>query len=218
MRVLIPFFAIFVAATILLSCGHGPNDPEPKIEMVNAMAYFPVHDGDTWFYNSGNIIRKIDGDTTVNGAQCKRVFKGNETDQAWSLSAQRFEQHLFDGFLWFEPPLQIPLNMVKGTPFQFSSLGRISDAFTSDADSIRSYGALAFDGYISRTLNHVTLDSCFKLDYDYVSKIYLKDGSVVEDTSRYSEVWARGIGMIDDGDLFLDLAIINGIEIPKAPE
>ncbi len=217
MRILVPFLVIFSVVACIVGCSD-PVEPEKKVEMVDAAAYFPMHNGDTWYYNSGNIIRKIDGDTTVNAVLCKRVFKGADTDQAWSISSQSFAQHLFDGFLWFDPPLQIPLNMVKGTPFQFSSLGRISDAFTSDADSIRSFGTLSFDGYITRTLNRVTLDSCFKLDYNYISKVYLKNGTVAEDTSRYSEIWAKGIGMIDDGDLFLDLARINGVDIPKLPE
>ncbi len=217
MRILIPFLAILAVVAYIVGCSD-PVEPEKKVEMVDAAAYFPMHNGDTWFYNSGNIIRKVDGDTTVNGVLCKRVFKGVETDQAWTLDSQSFAQHLFDGFLWFDPPLQIPLNMVKGTPLQFSSLGRISDAFVSDADSIRSFGTLSFDGYITRTLNQVTLDSCFKLDYNYVSKVYLKNGTVAEDTTVYSEIWAKGIGMIDDGDLFLNLAIIDGIETPKLPE
>ena len=185
MRILVPFMAILVVVACVVGCSD-PVEPDDKVVMVDAAAYFPMHNGDTWYYNSGNLIRKVDGDTTVNGVLCKRILKGPETDQAWSINAQSFSQHLFDGFLWFDPPLQIPLNMVKGTPFQFSSLGLVSDAFISDADSIRSYGALAFDGYITRKVNNVDLDSCFKLDYDYISKVYLKNGSVVEDTSRYT--------------------------------
>lgn len=217
MRILIPFLTIFAAVAIFVGCSD-PVEPEVKVVMVNAASYFPMGNGDTWYYNSGNTIRKVDGDTTVNGVLCKRILKGPDTDQAWSINAQTFSQHLFDGFLWFDPPLQIPLNMTKGTPFQFSSLGLVSDAFTSDADSIRSYGALSFDGYITRKVNNVDLDSCFKLDYDYISKVYLKSGTVIEDTSRYSEIWAKGIGMVFDGDIALDLANINGVDTPKLPE
>ncbi len=214
MRNLISFCAIIVACAWLFGCDDGPVEPADKVKMVNAQAYFPMNNNDTWFYNNSSITRRIDGDTTVNGYLCKRLLKGPDTDQAWSLTAQRFAQHLFEGYLWFDPPLTIPLDMVKGTPVQFSALGRISDAFQSDADSIRSAGSLAFDGYVTRTVNQVDLDSCFKLDYAYIDKIYLKNGTVIEDTSSYSEIWARGIGLIDDGDLKLDRAIINGVEVP----
>jgi hypothetical protein len=219
LRIPVSFVAIFVVSAWLFGCGGGPVDPPPEVKIVNGEAYFPMHDGDVWNYTQytppfTQITRHVDGDTTVNGVLCKRILKGPDTDQAWSLTAQRFAQHLFEGYLWFDPPLNIPLDMVKGKPVQFSSLGRISDAFQSDADSIRTAGSLSFDGYITRTVNEVSLDSCLKFDYDYIDKVYLKNGTVIEDTSRYSEIWARGIGMIDDGDLILDMAIINGIQVP----
>jgi hypothetical protein len=214
LRTTILLLAVLALAIIGCSCSGG-TDPEPKVTIVNGPAYFPMSDNDTWYYNSSSIIRKIDGDTTVNGVVCKRVFKGNETDQAWSITAERFAQHLLEGFLWFDPPLQIPLNMVKGDPVQFSSLGLVAAGFVSDADSFRTFGKITFDGYATRTLNQVDLDSCLKLDYDYVTKVYFKNGSVLDDSTKYTEYWAKGIGLLDDGDLHLDRAIINGVELPK---
>lgn len=213
MRTLVPFAVILSVVAFFYGCSD-PVQPDDPVTIIDGPAYFPMHDGDTWYYNS-SIIRKVDGDTTVNGIQCKRVFLGTETDQAWTVDSQGFAQHLFEGYLWFDPPLRIPFNMKKGVPFNFSSLGRISDAFESDADSIRTAGSLHFDGYVSRVRNNVTLDSCLKFDYSYIDKIYKKNGTVIEDTSSYSEVWAKGIGMIEDGDWFLDLAVINGVELPK---
>jgi hypothetical protein len=214
LRTAILLLASLALATIGCSCSGG-TDPEPKVTIVDGPAYFPMSDNDIWYYNSSSIIRKVDGDTTVNGVVCKRVFKGSETDQAWSLTTERFAQHLLEGFLWFDPPLQIPLNMVKGDPVQFSSLGLVAAGFVSDADSFRTYGKITFDGYASRTLNQVDLDSCLKLDYDYVTKVYFKNGSVLDDSTKYTEYWAKGIGLLDDGDLHLDRAIINGVELPK---
>lgn len=213
MRTLVPFLVLFVIIAALVACSD-PVDPEDPVVIIDGPAYFPMHDGDTWHYNSSNFIRKVDGDTTVNGISCKRVFLGIETDQAWKVDSERFTQHLFEGYLWFDPPLEIPFNLEKGKPFSFSSLGRISEAFESDADSIRTAGTLLFDGYVTHVVSRVTLDSCLKLDYHYIDKIYLKNGTVVEDTSSYTEIWAKGIGMVDDGDWFLDMAIINGVEFP----
>ena len=47
---------------------------------------------------AGILFRKVDGDTYCKRRSLQAI--GPETDQAWSINAQSFSQHLFDGFLW----------------------------------------------------------------------------------------------------------------------
>ena len=43
------------------------------------------------------------------------------------------------------------------------------------------------------------------------------DGVDVTVPTQYSEYYARGIGLIDDGDLLLDQAKIDGVTVPSQP-
>ncbi len=200
----------------LTSCEDKPPKPPDKVRIVNGTDYFPMNDGDTWYYNSGNFVRKVDGDTVIDGQTCKRVLLATETDQAWSLTAERFAVHLLLGYMWVDPPLDIPLNLVKDEPHSFNSLGLITEGFVSDADSFRIFGTLTFAGYVTRTISQVDLDSCLQLDYISTTKIYFKNGNVIDDVAEYSEFYARGIGMIYDGTWGLDAALINGVQLPKS--
>ncbi len=201
---------------ILSGCNDKPPKPEEKVRIVNGTEYFPMNDGDTWYYNSGIFIRKVDGDTVIDGQTCKRVLLATETDQAWSLTSERFAVHLLDGYMWVDPPLDIPLDLVKDEPHNFSSLGLITEGFVSDADSFRIFGTLTFAGYVTRTIGQVDLDSCLQLDYSSITKIYFKNGDVIDDVADYTEFYARGIGMIYDGTWGLDAALINGVQLPKS--
>lgn len=203
-----------ILTILLLSCsGKGP-DPDPKVQIRAAAEYFPTHEGDTWYYEDFNFVRKIEGDTVINGYTCRRVLLGRETDQAWSITAERFAQHLFEGFLWFEPPLQIPFDLVKDEPYRFSALGRVGEAYESDLDSVRTGGTLTFAGYVSRRVAGKTVDSCIRLDYAYSDTLYFKDGSSEINLVAYSELYARGIGMVYDGSWVLDRAVIDGVTKP----
>lgn len=214
----LPLFS--TAGVALLWLAAGCNDksvpPTKPVQIVNGESYFPMHDGDIWYYNSGNFIYQVDGDTTIDGVVCKRVLKGGETDQAWTVNSQRFAVHLLEGFMWLEPPLDIPLNLVKSEPHQFSSRGLVAEGFVSDADSFRMSGTLTFGGYVKRTINLVELDSCIQLDYVSKTRIYFKNGTTLDDDAAYSEYYARGIGLIYNGDIGLDEAIINGVHLPTA--
>lgn len=210
---------LLLFGSILTGCGDDPVEPEDPPQIVNGEEYFPMADGDTWYYNSANVIRQVDGDTTINGSVCKKVLQGNFTHQAWSLTSERFAQHLLERTFVFDPPLEIPLDLVKGEPHEFNSLGIVDDSYNPEAiDSVRTIGTLTFDGYITRMVNQVDLDSCIKLDYDYTDYVYFSDGVSITVPTQYTEYYARGIGLIDDGDLGLDQAQINGEWVPQRPE
>jgi len=206
----------FIFPLLMTGCSDPPPKPPEKEKIVNGRSYFPMNDGDTWFYNSADVIRTVDGDTTINGYVCRKVLQGNKTAQAWSLTDERFAQHLLERSFSFDPPLEIPLDLEKGMPHEFNSLGIVDPSYNPDEiDSVRTIGTLAFDGYVTRTLNHVDLDSCIKIDYDYTDHVYFSDGVSITAPTQYSEYYARGIGLIDDGDIVLDQARINGVTLPK---
>jgi hypothetical protein len=219
------WLAGIVAALLIFlisSCGKGPDGPGDHPKIVGGERYFPMADGDTWFYNSAAVIREVDGDTTINGYVCKKVLQGTVTAQAWSITSERFAQHLLEETYIFDPPLEIPLDLEKGTPHEFNSLGINSAAIPGSqdpvqVDSVRTIGKLSFDGYVTKTINQVDLDSCIKLDYDYTDHVYYADGDSILFPNQYSEYYARNIGLIDDGDIVLDQARIDGVMVPQRP-
>jgi hypothetical protein len=215
---LVLIIIVSVFGCSLTGCGEGPVEEEPAQKIVGGERYFPMADGNIWYYNSANVIREVDGDTTINGVVCKKVLQGILTFQAWSLNEERFAQHLLERTFSFEPPLEIPLDLQKGAPHEFNSLGIVDPSYNpDDIDSVRTIGSLSFDGYVTRTVNQVDLDSCIKLDYDYTDQVYFGDGISENFETQYSEYYARGIGLISDGEIELDQALIDGVMVPQRP-
>lgn len=182
------------------------------------MRYFPVQQGNKWFYNNGEYVRFLDGDTTISGTLCHRLLQNGETDEAWTLTSDRFAQHLLAQFLWFDPPLQIPLNLEKDKAYQYSTLGRIAPGWEGSIDSARFEGTLTFTGYFQKEVADVMTDSCVGLHYNTKSTTYLHSGTSNTSTDSYDEYYARGIGLVllDDPLVprYLDSAIINGVKVP----
>jgi len=193
-------FALVVM--LFLSCSSdNPNGPEPQ---QFTAAYFPVADGYTWYYTSdefGSITRIVDGDTTINGRDCKRVLENGVTAEAWSLresgDSAGFYVHLLSYgsvFYEFEPPLPIPFGMEEGEVHNYESTvtkivsGNITEVFDIS-------GNLRFEGFI----NYMVPAGDFE---DVVQLYYVEDA--------YSEYYARGVGLLDNEDYVLDSAYIDG--------
>ncbi len=205
----------FLCLTLFCTCsnGNGP-DPNGTIKITNGMEYFPIQEGDFWSYNNGEIQRLISGDTIINGDTCVRVLQGGYTEEAWSLTEERFAQHLLLGStvnLWFEPPLPISLNLEKDKPHDINSTAR----FVGISQDIASFaGTITFKGYESVEVSDVMLDSCLKLHYEIVVTFF---DTQAADTSIYDEYYARGIGLVvspDEEPMYLDSAVINGVKLP----
>jgi hypothetical protein len=192
--------------------GNGPNDD--PITITNGRTFFPVADGNRWSYNNGAVIRQLDGDTVINGDTCARLFSGGVTEEAWTLTDERFAQHLLAQVIWFDPPLQIPFDLEKDKPYEFSSIGREVGDTTARG---RYYGTLTFKGYVSQTVMGNDYDSLLHLDY-HVTVFNFSDSS--ESVSDFEEYYARGIGLVLSPDpnpnfaLNLDSARINGFWQP----
>jgi hypothetical protein len=198
-------------------CSNKATNPQ-AVTIRDGMRYFPVQQGNKWFYNNGQYSRVLSGDTTIAGILCQRLLENGETEEAWTLTSARFAQHLLAGFLWFDPPLQIPLNLEKDKPYQTSALGRVAPGWESPIDSVRFKGTVTFTGYFQKEVADIATDSCIGLHYIIKSTIYNHSAATDTSTSIYDEYYARGIGLVlltDPNDTrYLDSAIINGTKVP----
>jgi hypothetical protein len=214
---------VFCSALLLIvlitawGCSNKATNPQ-AVTIKDGKRYFPVQQGNKWFYNNGQYSRVLSGDTTVAGILCQRLLENGETEEAWTLTSARFAQHLLSGFLWFDPPLQIPLNLEKDKPYQTSALGRVAPGWTSPIDSVRFEGTLTFIGYFQKDVADIVTDSCIGLHYIIKSTIYNHSAAIDTSTDVYDEYYARGIGLVlwtdPEEPRYLDSAIINGIKVP----
>lgn len=72
--------------------------------IVEPEKYFPIGQGDTWFYfspNSGNhTVRTVSGDTTIvsmnfnDSALCARVSHNGVTSEAWTVDSTGFRLYI----------------------------------------------------------------------------------------------------------------------------
>jgi hypothetical protein len=164
--------------------------------MTDGADYFPVADGDTWYYTDGGarkIVRVVSGDTTINGLSCKRILENDTTTEAWSVDSSGFYVHLLDRVLYFIPPLKIPFDLVLDEPYNYNSEVRWIDN-PGVFDSIS--GILKFKGYSTYTVPAGQFDSTIQM-------AYITDG--------YSEYYAKGVGLLDNEDYVLDSAYVGGV-------
>ncbi len=167
----------------------------------NGSEYFPMADGDIWYYNwidfNKIIKREVSGDTVINSITCIRVLENDTTAEAWTKDTYGFYVHLLGKAFWFDPPLAIPFNLEEGITYNFSS-----NMFTRiDGDIYTSVisGALDFEGYITKTVPAGQFNEVIMLFYQ------------PDDDSSYYEYYAPGVGLLDNGDYILDSAYIGGV-------
>ncbi len=175
-----------------------------QVVLANGPDYFPLADGDTWYYtnaSSDQIIREVSGDTVINGYQCKRILHNGQTAEAWSIitagdSAGFYFHMLTDVYHYqFDPPLVIPFDLAYDEPYNYSSTATWVQNDTLWTANIS--GTLKFKGY-------VTYDTPTGIHFDDVIKFfYIPDG--------YSEYYARGVGLVDNEDIVLDSAFVGGV-------
>ncbi|NIP41707.1 MAG: hypothetical protein GWO41_12530 [candidate division Zixibacteria bacterium] len=202
---------LLLALALLLACSSSSNGPENNPEFT--AAYFPVSDGDTWFYTnseSEKIERRIDGDTIINGFTCIRVIENGSTAEAWRLiedgDSAGFYVHMLSFVFgsdtikpYFEPPLRIPLNMQVGEEYNYNS--DLFYEFGGQMYSDSTKGKLVFEGFIDKTVPAGGFADVARIHYyDYVP----------DDTIQYLEYYAPDVGLLDNELYILDSAFING--------
>jgi len=191
-------FPALIAATMLFSscdCNDDPPNGKTKVKIENGTEFFPMADGDTWYFSSQSgpaVIRTVSGDTTITSRLCKRVLENGTTSEAWSITADSFFVHLIDGDLRPEPPLPIPLDLEEDDPFTYQT----TLYFPTYPGSADIDGTITFDGYVSRTVTAGTFTGVLDLHY-------LPDD--------YHEYYVRDLGLIDNGDYTLDSAYVGGV-------
>lgn len=191
-------------------CSDNGNNGNGTTSKGISQQYFPVQDGNFWSYNNNDIRRELSGDTTINGVTCARLLENGETAEAWTIDKDQFAQHMLDRFVWFDPPLAIPLDLEPEDVYDVRS-----EAFLiGDTVAIGSYtGTLTFEGYVSQEVNDYSYDSC-AVFYYRVDQLDYADSSVTR--LRFREYYARGVGMVlSPGYLYLDYAVIDGDTIPE---
>jgi len=165
--------------------------------ITSGSQYFPMADGDTWYYTDGsarNIIRTVSGDTVINGLRCQRVLENDTTAEAWSKDSTGFYVHLLDQILWFDPPLKIPFNLALEEPYDYASTAYWTENDTTYFVDIS--GTLKFKGYETYSVTAGVFDSCLHF-------LYLTEG--------YNEYYARSVGLLDNDDYVLDSAFVGGV-------
>ena len=167
----------------------------------NGTEYFPMAEGDIWYYtwtdSAKTIKREVSGDTVILGTTCTRVLENTATAEAWTKDANGFYVHLLAGTFWFDPPLAIPFDLEEGLTYDFSS-----NMFTKVAGQTYTSvisGGLDFTGYVSKTVPAGTFNDVIELYYQ------------PDDETNYYEYYARGVGLLDNGDYILDSAYIDGV-------
>jgi len=169
----------------------------------NGTEYFPMAEGDTWYYtwidSAKSIKREVSGDTTILSVSCKRILENDTTAEAWTKDASGFYVHLLAEDFWFDPPLAVPFDLEEGLPYNYLSnmFFRRNDSTFSGTTS----GSINFIGYITKTVQAGQFDDVIELYYDPDDP----------EESNYYEYYARGVGLLDNGDYILDSAYIGGV-------
>ncbi len=186
---------IILLSIVLIGCSS--TDKSEPVKLTDGAAYFPIANGDTWYFaatGGRKIVRAVSGDTTINSLSCKRILENDTTQEAWSVDANGFKTHLLIRDHWFDPPLLIPFNLEQGKPYNYSSTVYFYDNDTLYQSPVE--GSLTFDGYVNKTVPAGTFSNVIKLHY-------LPDD--------YYEYYAKGIGLLDNGDYVLDSAFIDSV-------
>jgi hypothetical protein len=201
------------ASVLIIGCSDKPIPPITAEKIVEPLRYFPIEDGNTWFYNNDEVVRKLEGILIFDDIDCLRLTKNGETDEAWTLTEDRFAQHILAGTYWFDPPLEIPFSLEKDKPFRLVSKPHYLEGDTIELAWLSA--TLTFKGYETREIGDIQVDSCIQIAYSTYEFVVDQGDTIKGSTDNYSEYYGRGIGLIDNGSLILDSAIIDGVKVPQ---
>lgn len=197
---LMPQTTYYVRAYAINSHGAGYGDTVSFATPGFGEAFFPMEEGDTWYYTavgSGSVIRTVSGDTTIEGNVCKKILHNGHTAQAWSKDTGAFYVHLINDSMYAIPPLAIPFSMGEGDSHQYAAQLRFPCG--ENICFIEISGSIFFTAYVTRQVPAGTFKATAQLHY------------LQDDDNDYNEFYAPGVGLLDDGDFVLDSANIGGV-------
>jgi hypothetical protein len=185
---------------LLLLAACSSNEPSEPVKIIDAAQYFPIADGDAWFYKtsgSAQIKRIISGDTTIGDAVCKRVAEEGITTEAWAVDSAGFYIYLLSTRYRFDPPLQIPFSLEQGKPYIYQTTAYWTESGTPYYAEVS--GSVEFVGYVEKEVPAGRFSKVVKLHYES------------EGEEPYDEYYAKNVGLLDNGEYILDSAYIGGV-------
>ena len=196
-------------AIVMLS---GCSGDDPVVFMRdNIDNYFPLQKGDTWYYtfygadDTLQVVRLALDEIELNGMNCTPIYENADLADCWSKNTSGFYVHLIpvrfypNPIIKFttEPPLVIPFDMRSDEPFQFKSYAQRLGGGSGDGFDIE--GELSLSGFVTKAVPAGTFKNCLALYYD--------DGY-----EPYFEYYAPGVGLLDNGEIILDSAVVGGVK------
>jgi len=225
--------SMLVMLTFIIVSGCGSGDAvkilrsDPDDGLPDAVDYFHMESGDVWYYTYTNenndswqvkreIGAKIATDYTTPLA-CTGIYENGEFFECWSIDAYSFKQHYLGvrlsttevEVLSVDPYLEIPLDLRSDEPHYFNS---VATDISNPLISFTVSGYLIFDGYSTHTIPTGTFENCMTLLYAPTDANGNPD---TDSPDAYREYYAPYIGLIDNGDIVLDSAYIDGIRYPR---
>jgi hypothetical protein len=188
----------------------GCSDEDPVQVMKWADQFFPMEVGDTWYYTLydedgsplDKITRQVEGDINIDGIVCTPIYDGDGfLEQCWVKDSVGLHIHLFLYFFEPDPPLLIPFNLRSDRPYEYGSIARQN---RYPYREIEIKGKMTLEGYVTRSVPAGTFKNCLELRYD-------EAGDYPE---TYYEYYAPGVGLLDDGTIVLDSAVVGGVRYP----
>ncbi|MEE9443362.1 MAG: hypothetical protein V3V99_11925 [candidate division Zixibacteria bacterium] len=194
------------SGTIIVSSNGGTDTILVELTKVVPLGpeYFPMADGDTWYYTNAideQIIRTVSGDTTIALSTCRRVLHNGITAEAWSIDSSATDTagyyvHMLTGddIYVFVPPLAIPFNLEMAGPHNYNS-----QVFVNNVGAGSVSGQLSFVDYGKVQILGRIFESVIQLHYT-------PDGE-----PEYYEFYAPYVGLLNNGDIELDSAFVGGV-------
>ncbi|MCP4567804.1 MAG: Ig-like domain-containing protein [FCB group bacterium] len=166
------------------------------VTITDGQEFFPMADGDTWYFTNDTglqVTRSVQGDTTFSSVNYKKIVENGVPTEAWGFSGEGFELRMLAGLYRLDPPLTIPLDLVKNVIFYDTT-----HAFERGNDTayFEITEELRFTGYVTKDVPAGHFDDVIRLSYDL---------------GGYFEYYARGVGLLDNEDYVLDSAYIGGV-------
>ncbi|MFH1893192.1 MAG: hypothetical protein ABIK83_10995 [Candidatus Zixiibacteriota bacterium] len=197
-------YILMTIFSIILLAGCS-GDGKPFFIEGRMSDYFPMQVGDTWYYTADGetmVVRRISDEIDLSGVNCMPVLTSlppvvtDTLEECWGISETAFSLYLIAYRYYPDPPLIVPFNLTSDSPYMYDSFAKKDNNPNS---GFRIKGTLSFEELVTRTVPAGTFKNCLKLRYD--------DGS-----EPYDEYYAPGVGLLDNGDIILDSAVVGGVK------
>ncbi len=200
-----PLVLIVVLLIAFIGCGCDKSEnPDPKVKFFpsNSEDYFPMEQGDVWYYTEQGqttVIKRIGDRIEFRGDTCTAVLTSlppifaDSLDECWTIDSTGFYIHLLAFKYYPDPLLSIPFDLRSDTPYHYESFLGVNG---SPTNGFSISGDLYYQGLVTKTVPAGTFQNCIKLYYD--------DGA-----EPYYEYYAPAVGLLDNGSLVLDSAVVE---------